>query len=260
MDQDWAIEQLEAFIKAATVLGDYKRGWRPTYIGDMSHPKGGPGGLVELTLVAEKILNRVTPGWRPGVVTTSSDVLRPIRDAAQRAIVELRIGDELNERLGGGKGPRLSGPALHPWVWEAARSLWESRHYREAVRAASVRVNAETQVKVDRRDISETDLFKQSFSNDAPTDRARRLRPAGDDDGKTALSHRRGIMAFAEGCYAGIRNPASHDVGDIDEQTALEQLAAFSVLARWVDGAAVISPLTEALRHPPTRNPRSSDR
>jgi hypothetical protein len=46
-------------------------------------------------------------------------------------------------------------------------------------------------------------------------------------------------MAFAEGCYAGIRNPASHDEGELDEQSALEQLAASSVLARWVDGAAV---------------------
>lgn len=240
MDQDWAIEQLEAFVKASTILGDYKRGWRPTYIGDMSLPKAGPGGLIELTLVAEKILNQVTPGWRPGVVTTSSDVLRPIRDAAQRAIVELRIGDELNERLGGGGGPRLSAPTLHPWVWDAARSLWQSRHYREAVLAAARRVNSETQAKVERRDISETDLFKQSFSDDPPTDRALRLRPAGDDDGKTALSHRRGIRAFAEGCYAGIRNPGSHDEGSLDEQAALEQLAAFSVLARWVDDASVI--------------------
>lgn len=259
MDQDWAIEQLEAFIEASTIIGDYKRGWRPTYRGDMAHPQTGPGGLIARTLVAEKILNRVTPGWRPRVATTSTDELAPIRDAAQIAIVELRLGDELNERLGGGAGPRLSGPALHPWVWDAARSLWQSRHYREAVRAASVSVNAHTQTKVDRRDTSETDLFKQSFSDDPPTHRARRLRPAGDDGGKTALSHRRGIRAFAEGCYAGIRNPASHDEGDLDEQTALEQLAAFSVLARWVDGAEVISTLTEALRNPPAGNRRLAE-
>lgn len=240
MDQDWAIEQLEAFIEASTILGDYKRGWRPTYRGDMSHPQGGPGGLVERTLVAEKILNRVTPGWRPRVATTSTDVLAPIREAAQVAVVELRIGDELNERLDGGAGPRLNGPALHPWVWEAARSLWQSRHYREAVLAAAVRVNRETQAKLERRDISETALFQQAFSNDEPTDEAFRLRPAGDDGGKTALSRRRGIMAFAEGLYASIRNPASHDEGNLDEQTALEQLAAFSVLARWVDDASVI--------------------
>lgn len=242
MDQEWAIQQLEAFVRASTPLGDYGRGKRPTYRGDMEHPKGGPGGLTELTLVAEKILNRVTPGWRPGVVTTSLDVMRPVREAAQRAIVEIRIGDELAERLGDGGGPRLRAAALHPWVWDAARSLWNSRHYREAVRAASVRVNAETQAKVGRRDISEIDLFKQALSNDPPVGHANRLRPAGDDGGKTALSLRRGIMAFAEGCYAGIRNPASHDEGDLEEQAALEQLAAFSVLARWIDEATVSTP------------------
>ena len=93
-------------------------------------------------------------------------------------------------------------------------------------------MNTETQNKLGRRDISEIDLFKQAFSNDSPTAEVRRLRPAGDDGGKTALRLRRGIMAFAEGCYAGIRNPASHDEGELDEQAALEQLTAFSVLAR----------------------------
>lgn len=241
MDRVWAIEQLESFIRASTVLSDHGRGKRPTYRGDMEFPQGGPGGLIERTLVAEKILNLATPGWRPGVVTTSLDVLRPTRDAAQRAIVELRLGEELRERLDDEAGPRLTGPALHPWVWDSARSLWQSGHYREAVRAASVGVNARTQEKLGRRDVAETELFRQAFTNDPPTLGAARLRPHGDDDGKTARSFRRGIMAFAEGCYASIRNPVSHDEGELHEQTALEQLAAFSVLARWVDEASVVA-------------------
>lgn len=48
-------------------------------------------------------------------------------------------------------------------------------------------------------------------------------------------------MAFAEGCYAAIRNPSSHDVqGDLEETDALEQLAALSVVARWIDACKVI--------------------
>lgn len=155
--------------------------------------------------------------------------------------MQLRDGEELAARLGD-NAPVLSASNLHPWVWEGARSLWQSGHYREAVRAASVKVNAETQNKLRRRDISETKLFQQALSNEPPAGTTYRLRPAGDDGGATALSLRRGVMAFAEGCYAGIRNPASHDEGDLDEQAALEQLAAFSLLARWVDGAAVITP------------------
>jgi hypothetical protein len=40
----------------------------------------------------------------------------------------------------------------------------------------------------------------------------------------------------AAGCFAGIRNPASHEHGDDwSEQKALEYLAALSILARWID-------------------------
>ena len=46
----------------------------------------------------------------------------------------------------------------------------------------------------------------------------------------------RGARALAEGIYAGIRNPFNHESPhDIDEQVALEYLAALSILARWVD-------------------------
>lgn len=51
-------------------------------------------------------------------------------------------------------------------------------------------------------------------------------------------------MAFGEGCFAGIRNPNSHeaDLPELPEHEALEQLAAFSVLAPWVDAATVELP------------------
>jgi hypothetical protein len=68
----------------------------------------------------------------------------------------------------------------------------------------------------------------------------KRLRlPAYDQDSKTAKSVRRGVRSFAEGCYAGIRNPLAHEQGDLTEDAALEQLAAFSLLARWVDASAI---------------------
>ncbi|MGD0372939.1 MAG: TIGR02391 family protein [Candidatus Dormibacteria bacterium] len=41
--------------------------------------------------------------------------------------------------------------------------------------------------------------------------------------------------------HAALRNPPSHDPqGDLGEQEALEQLAAFSLLARWVSRANVL--------------------
>ena len=40
-------------------------------------------------------------------------------------------------------------------------------------------------------------------------------------------------------CAQGIRNPQAHPADDITEQEALEQPAALSVLARWVDACEV---------------------
>jgi hypothetical protein len=113
----------------------------------------------------------------------------------------------------------------------------ERSHFAEAVEAAAKKLNAETQNKVGRRDISEADLFNQAFSDDPPTAGKPRLRPKGDDDSRTARSVRRGIRSFADGCFAAVRNPIAHDGAEVSETIALEQLAALSMLARWVDSA-----------------------
>lgn len=47
-------------------------------------------------------------------------------------------------------------------------------------------------------------------------------------------------MNLAEGVFAGIRNPLSHESDqELTEQEALEYLASLSVLARWVDDSSV---------------------
>ncbi|TCM42764.1 uncharacterized protein Ymh [Kribbella sp. VKM Ac-2568] len=107
---------------------------------------------------------------------------------------------------------------------------------------AAIRVNAETQAKLGRMDVSETELFNQAFTLDSPKRGAARLRLADDDGNKTYQNLRRGALAFAEGLYTAIRNPGMHTPqpsGGGEEQLALEQLAAFSLLARWVDQAIV---------------------
>lgn len=126
---------------------------------------------------------------------------------------------------------------MHDWAWEGARPLWQSGHFREAVAAASRKINAETQNKVKRKDVSEIDLFNQCWSLKLPEEGKPRLRVMTDDGSKTYTSIHRGIMSFAERCYAAMRNPASHLDGldELPESQALEQLAAFSTLARWVD-------------------------
>ena len=106
---------------------------------------------------------------------------------------------------------------------------------------AAIRINAEAQAKLDRRDASETALFNQAFSLDPPGPDAARLRLSEHDGSKTYENRHRGARAFAEGLYSAIRNPGMHDgAGELAEQGALERPAAFSILARWVDEAAVL--------------------
>lgn len=237
MDVEWALKELRAFVELTTLVNA-----PPTpgivFIGDDRYPKGR-GDIPAAAQVVEQVLNRVLPDWCTAIPEDDTRRWQQHRDAAKRAIAQLEREEELRERLGD-NAPTLDAARLHPWVWEGARSLWQSRHFGEAVRAASVKLNAETQNKLGVRDLSETALFQMAFSADKAGPSKPRLRIPEDDGGKTALSMRRGIMAFAEGCFAAIRNPTSHDVQEeLPEHEALEQLAAFSVLARWVDRAEV---------------------
>ncbi len=238
MDRTWALDELRLFVDLTTLVQPRSDGG-VAFLGDFGSPRGG-AKIPAAAQVVEQILDRVIPGWRGSVTPDKKGRWQQHRQAAQRAIAQLEREDELQEKLGD-NAPTLDAGQFHPWAWEGARSLWQSRHFREAVRAASVKVNAETQNKLGVRDLGETGLFQMAFSADDPTPAKPRLRLPEDDGGKTALGVRRGMMAFAEGCYAAIRNPASHDdLDELPEPEALEQLAAFSVLARWADRAKVL--------------------
>ena len=161
------------------------------------------------------------------------------RQASVRAREELLRQDEVRKNLGD-DAPEISAARLHPWVWSGAASLWKSGHFRSAVEDVAKKLNAETQNKVGRRDLSETKLFQEAFSDKPAEPGKPRLRRMADDGSDTYKSVQRGAMALAEGIYAGIRNPFNHeDPKDLEEQVALEYLAALSVLARWVDEAIV---------------------
>ncbi|WP_219814634.1 TIGR02391 family protein [Rathayibacter sp. AY1D4] len=231
MDSTWALEELARF--EALTQTHLPRGQT------FSSTIGKPSDVVAAAQVVEQILDRVLPTWRTDIPEGRVHLWTKHREAALRATVAIERKAELDEKLGDA-APAMTASGMHPWIWDAARSLWTSSHFRQAVSAAAAKVNAEAQNKLGRRDVSETDLFNQAFSSNAPAADKPRLKLAGDDGGKTALSARRGVMAFAEGCFAAIRNPASHDyLDELAEAEALEQLAAFSLLARWVDGATV---------------------
>ncbi len=135
-------------------------------------------------------------------------------------------------------GPTLAASGLHPWVWNAVASLWGDGHYEPAVHQAGLAIQLQTQLKVSRRDLHGKDLYAQAFSVKEPTSKMQRLRFLHIDKNERPddwTSAHEGAMHLGMGCAQGIRNPQAHPSDDITEQEALEQLAALSVLARWVD-------------------------
>ncbi|GIG63415.1 hypothetical protein Lfu02_77870 [Longispora fulva] len=242
MDTDWALTELNNFLRLTEL---YYPPDPPGMIIMTSHlsNRGEDADILASAQVVEQLFDRVIKDWRhvvPSEDNTQVNRWCQHRETAERVKAVLLRQDEVREKLGD-NAPELNAAHLHPWIWDGARSLWQSGHYREAVRAAAVMLNAETQNKAGRRDVSETDLFKQIFTTDDPQPGKPRLRLMVNDGSRTFTSLHRGIMAYAEGCFAAIRNPSSHTVQDeLPEDHGLEQLAAFSVLARWVDTATVL--------------------
>ncbi|MEU5660114.1 TIGR02391 family protein [Streptomyces sp. NPDC047737] len=230
INPEWAIGKLEDFLSTAAVHNS------------------GMGRLVLVhplrvvqaeAQIAEKILDRVIPEWRVADWQRQTSSFWREREAAARGIALLVAQKELDDNLGSG-APQLDASTLHPWVWGSVQGLWSSGHYRQAVGMAATAVNAQAQAKIGRRDLSEWKLLTDAFAVKDPEPGKPRLRLAVNDGSDTWKSRHEGAAAFARGVYAAIRNPIAHEVGDeLEEHQALEQLAAFSLLARWVDESTV---------------------
>ena len=236
---EWATDELDRFLQMT--VGPSKRVTQTENGAFLALSKLGSSDedVAGQAQVVEKILDRIVPTWRTSIKDVPNHRWAKYREACARAKQQLSREAEIRENLGDG-APEISASELHPWVWSGAASLWQSGHYRSAVEDAAKKVNAEAQNKVGRRDLSETKLFQESFSDKSAEKGKARLRRMANDGSETYRSVQRGAMALAEGIYAGIRNPFGHgDPKDIDEQVALEYLAALSVLARWVDDSTL---------------------
>lgn len=239
LNTEWALAELDKFITMTVMTNNSRSGPGYVSITHTSSTASPDADVTKQAQVVEKILDRVVPNWRTDIELGKSNRWTRHREAAIRAREELVRADEIRRNLGD-DAPEISAANLYPRIWSGARSLWQSGHYVQAVRDAVTKLNAETQSKVGRRDVSETNLFRQSFSSDAAEPGKARLRRTMPEDSDTYRSAQRGAMAFAEGVFAGIRNPLSHEADqEMTEQVALEHLAALSVLARWVDESTV---------------------
>ncbi len=239
MNTQWAVAELDKFIAQTVMRNGSGSSGGVSIITNTNYTAAPDAEVTKQAQVVEQIFDRVIPSWRTEIANSKNNRWTRHREAALRAREQLIREQEVRENLGE-NAPEISAAELHEWVWSGAKSLWQSGHFREAVEGAIKKLNAEAQNKVGRRDVSETDLFKQAFSLDSAAPGKARLRRMAPDASDTYKSVQRGAMAFAEGVFAGIRNPLSHEADqELSEQEALEYLAALSVLARWVDGSTV---------------------
>lgn len=157
LDHEWALGELRTFLQLTALQRPPSTPGVIDMTGRLNNA-GTPDQILASAQVVEQILVRVLPAWTAPSVRNKQNRWIPYREAVQRCIAQLERGEEVAARLGD-TAPRLSAGTMHPWIWDAARSLWGSGHRAEAVRAASVKVNAETQNKASIRDRSETTLF-----------------------------------------------------------------------------------------------------
>ncbi len=234
LNRAWALEVLHDYVWAATKVPTGER-----YRGG-SAKKAFPVDRDELQKrlhVAEQIVRRVLPDPINGWGYSNPEHLRYL---ALKAITQMEREEELRQNLGDAAPPVTAGE-LHPWVWEGAPQYWRIGAYNAAIWQALIRLNAELQRKIGRRDVSEADAFAQAFTLDDPQQGKPRLRLMDDDGSKTYQNVHRGAMLLAQSLYAGVRNPLDHDsLADPSEQEALETMAAISLLARWTDRSTLV--------------------
>jgi Protein of unknown function (Hypoth_ymh) len=260
MDHTWAAEQLKDF---RNILDDYI--YMTFY--HLSQDELDPGDAERYEMLIEKHGSASAMGE---LLISRNPIMRQLMNAAQpelgsypeppedgwsyndsywqnlvlprvlRAAGIHEFGEEASRRMQP-ESPDLVADQFHPWVWAAASPLWYAGSRQEAVHAAARSVNARMQQKRGHHDKSDASLCREFFSLDKPTPGRPRLR----FDGYTRTdltwrSRQQGAMEFGAGCFEAIRNPAAHEHGLVlSEQVALEQLAAFSLLARWIDECIV---------------------
>jgi len=255
-DPDRALDVIDQFVHCLRHVRSPEEGWdgklTDPYDRTDFHPQDVFGTYVEYVeslrkVVAgrqwllEQIAERIDPG---GPTDRFKRDTSGSWDRAEEAALRLRGILEFesdHKRILGPRGPTLSAEGLHPWVWRAAANLWDDRHYKQAVLEAANAVELHTRLKIGMDGLSGRDLYAQAFSVD-PKGAPKRLRIAGLEEGSDAWeSAHQGAKFLGMGCSAGIRNWAAHATDkEVTEQEALEYLATFSVLARWIDTAGPV--------------------
>jgi len=230
MDVSWMRQKLEEFIAVAKQSVEASRRDDFSFLAELRRREYAVKQILK-SLDPRLATFEVDEGYAPEFEAMGQ---------AERGLGVLADREEVASRLMP-ESPVMPVNRLHPWVWDSARTLWETHHYRQAVQTAWTAINAKIQDKVQRRDVSDTKLVQDTFSESAPAPGKPRLRVQGDSTTETVQSRQRGALQLGLACVSLIRNPASHEDTELDDQIALEQLATLSVFARVVDECRVVT-------------------
>lgn len=155
------------------------------------------------------------------------------RPTIRRALTLLGSWQGMISDAGSGGGPAVFLSWLDPVISQAARPLWDTGKYRQAVSDAATSLNSYAQDRIGRHDISDKDLMAQAFSDKAPEQGKARLRCPGDPSSETVRSQQEGARALAIGAFQVVRNPAHHLTGDWNPITAFHHLTTLSQVGQW---------------------------
>lgn len=244
MEQRWAVERLEAFVAE---VEEYQRLYTESLsslrnvaleaeLGELGRRLWREEAAIQVIIdaVAPELGNYVSPDEEHG-----SNRWKPAKLAALRVIGRLTSGAEAKVRMQP-DAPELIADRLHTWVWDAARQMWEVGSRQAAVHRAAQSIYCRLQQKLGRFDLSEVKLCREAFSPNVPQVGQARLRFVGDRNTDTWKTLQAGALDYSAGCFMAIRNPLAHNPDfPLTAQEALEQLAALSVLARWIDAAEI---------------------
>src|SRR5215216_1348087 len=149
----------------------------------------------------------------------------------RKALAVLRDREDWKTNLAP-DAPSLTADQLHPTIWNAAATVWETGEYKVAAQQACVSLSTHIKVKAGSH-LNDRELVTQAFSPDPPKPNQRRLHFPGNPADKNWQSRQQGLHQIAQGAFAGIRNIAAHEKSVWTEHEALEHLAVLSVVARW---------------------------
>ncbi|WP_236067244.1 TIGR02391 family protein [Streptomyces brasiliscabiei] len=241
MDHTYAAETLGNFLDDVNIHVSKMETAKADQNGGMPWPDWPQDLAIELVLV-RKIVEAYAPYALAELNQYTADGLaywQLVRIAVAEALGHAKHADDIDAFLRP-KSPVIGAESLHSWVWQPAAPLWAAEAHQDAVLAAARVVNRRLQLKLGRHDIGETDLCMQCFDTKPPAEGKPRLRFKGDRDTPTWKARQEGAKYLAAGAFLGIRNLAAHEEEVTWTQPeALEYLATFSVIARWIEECTV---------------------